>query len=103
MAFFRFNANGRRNVFTVPRVSFKIGNIARHATSATTELARERTLTFFILFLRLMFQAPLRDVNNGKHKQIQSNARSILVEERLNVSPRERIFGILRLLATIGN
>ena len=42
------------------------------------------------LFPRLMFQAPLRDRNNGRNSVRLYNARSILVEERLRASPRSR-------------
>ena len=71
-------------------VSAKIGNIARHALRAASPIARERAMKFFFLFPRFIFQAPLRDRNNGRNSQRLYDARSTLVEERLNASPRVR-------------
>ena len=71
-------------------VSAKIGNVARHAVSAESAVARERALRFFFLLPRLYFQAPLRDRLSGSNSQRLYNARSILVEERLSACPRAR-------------
>ena len=71
-------------------VASRIALLASVAMLASDPVAKERALKMFFLFPRMIFQAPLRNKNNGRNSKSLYNARTLLVGNRLDADPQSR-------------